>query len=452
MSRNGMKRKRRARGAAALLIAVVAAVAAVSVGTAEARQSAPVTLKLWYLGDAEAPGFQKWMAQNVKLYEKANPDVKIKTTLQAVDTWVQTQTTACKAQSGPDIWYQWTGTYALEQAWNGCTLPVQDVWEQSDIDNLLNTQEATWEKQLWWVPQFLQVYPIIYSAALFKKAGLDPNKPPTTWAQLIAACKKLEAAGITPFTLGLKDGWGGEIVSVSFQKQVVPSYDQLKKLVISGNFATNPGWKLWLNRLAELRPYFNKDINSVPQADAQARFETGSAAMAFGVGGVQNLVRSMQAKGKDIRVMRMPAFGSGPYATSFSTNASGWAVTRWTKQKEIAGDFLKFMQTPSRLSAWYATTNIFPASKQWNQKQATAKTQKQLLGWINANNAVYTTDFLPVDLDVNGNFPVFQGILGGKMTATQAAELYQSVATTWRKQNKKQVGYFTRWLGSNPAP
>ena len=38
------------------------------------------------------------------------------------------------------------------------------------------------------------------------------SKPPTNWSQFLAACKKLQAAGITPLALGLKDGFGGEIL------------------------------------------------------------------------------------------------------------------------------------------------------------------------------------------------------------------------------------------------
>ena len=51
--------------------------------------------------------------------------------------------------------------------------------------------------------------PIVYNKALFKQAGLDPNKPPTTWAQFLAACAKLKAKGITPFAMGNKDGFAG---------------------------------------------------------------------------------------------------------------------------------------------------------------------------------------------------------------------------------------------------
>ena len=34
-----------------------------------------------------------------------------------------------------------------------------------------------------------------YNKTLFKQAGLDPNKPPTTFAQILADAKKISALG-----------------------------------------------------------------------------------------------------------------------------------------------------------------------------------------------------------------------------------------------------------------
>ena len=46
-----------------------------------------------------------------------------------------------------------------------------------------------------------------YNKDLFRKAGLDPNKPPSTWPELVSAAAKLKASGVAcPFTTSWQ-GW-----------------------------------------------------------------------------------------------------------------------------------------------------------------------------------------------------------------------------------------------------
>ncbi len=46
-----------------------------------------------------------------------------------------------------------------------------------------------------------------YNKDLFRKAGLDPNKPPATWPELVSAAAKLKASGVScPFTTSWQ-GW-----------------------------------------------------------------------------------------------------------------------------------------------------------------------------------------------------------------------------------------------------
>ena len=44
-----------------------------------------------------------------------------------------------------------------------------------------------------------------------------------------------------------------------------------------------------------------------------------------------------------------------------------------------------------------------------------------MLAWLAEKNVNYPANYYPTDLDVNGNFVVFQGLLGGDMTVDQAA-------------------------------
>jgi raffinose/stachyose/melibiose transport system substrate-binding protein len=406
-----------------------------------------VTLTVWWLGNQEVPGIEKWMAQTVAKYHALHPNVTVKTVVQSTDTWTATQKTACKGQSGPDVWYNWSGTWSLEQVWSGCTVPNEEVLSPSDIAHVPNVAETRWSGKTWLYPLYRFVYPVVYNKTLFRKAGLNPAKPPTTWTQFLAACQKLKAAGITPIALGLKDGFGGEILgSATFQKQLFSNYNSLVGMVVNGNF-TSPLWKSWLEKVVQLKPYFNDDVNSITFGDGLGRFQTGKAAMVFGTPGVQATIADMTKAGKSISVMKPPVFGNGAYANSLANTGNGFQVTQWSKNKQVAGNFLAYLHTPERLAALYAQTGNFPADTRWPQSQAKRPTDKLMLSWLGQKNVFYPANFYPTDLDVNGNFVVFQGILGGKMTVDKAAKTYESVITKWRKLHAGDLQNYKRWIG-----
>jgi raffinose/stachyose/melibiose transport system substrate-binding protein len=445
------------------LVAVGAAAAAVAVGGAVAgntgassgglgsqydvSKAGDVTLTLWWLGNQEVPGIEKWMTQTIAKYHALHPNVTVKTVVESTDTWTQTQKTACKGGSGPDIWYNWAGTWSLEQVWAGCTVPNEDVLSASDVAHVANVAETRWSGKTWLYPLYRFIYPVVYNKALFKKAGLNPAKPPTTWAQFLVACKKLADAGITPIALGLKDGFGGEILgSATFQKQLFSNYNTLVKMVVDGSFES-PFWKSWLQKLSQLKPYFNKDVNSITFGDGLGRFQSGNAAMVFGTPGVQATIADMAKAGKQISVMKPPVFGQGAYADSLANTGNGFQVTNWSKNKQVAGNFLAYMHTPERLTALYAQTGNFPADNRWKTSQAKRPTDKLMLTWLAQKNVNYPANYYPTDFDVNGNFVVFQGILGGKMTPDAAAKTYQNVITKWRKLHAADLRNYEKWVG-----
>lgn len=455
-----MKRRQRS----FLVVAAVGAIAAaIAVGSAAAgttraasdglgsqydvSKAGKVTLTLWWLGNQEVPGIEKWMAQTIAKYHALHPNVTVKTVVQSTDTWTETQKTACKGKSGPDIWYNWAGTWSLEQVWAGCTVPNEEVLSPTDIAHVPNVSETRWDGKTWLYPLYRFIYPVVYNETLFKQAGLNPAKPPTTWAQFLAACKKLKAAGITPIVLGLKDGFGGEILgSATFQKQLFSNYNALIKMVVNGNF-TSPLWKSWIQKLWQLKPYFNKDVNSITFGDGLGRFQSGKAAMVFGTPGVQTTIVDMTKAGKKISVMKPPVFGKGAYANSLANTGNGFQVTSWSKNKLVAGNFLAYMHTPARLAALYAQTGNFPADNRWKTSQAKRPTDKLMLSWLAQKNVNYPANYYPTDLDVNGNFVIFQGILGGNMTVAGAAKTYENVITKWRKLHSAELQNYEKWIG-----
>jgi ABC-type glycerol-3-phosphate transport system substrate-binding protein len=412
----------------------------------DVSKAGKVTLTMWWLGDQEVPGIQAWMKKIIASYEKLHPNVTVKSVVQSTGTWTQTQSIACKGKSGPDLWYNWSGTWSLEQAWQGCTVPNDKVLSASDLKHNTNLGETTWQGKSWDYPLYRFVYPIVFNKALFTKAGLDPSKPPTTWAAFIAACKKLKAAGVQPIVLGLKDGFGGEILgSATFQKQIFTNYNDLIKLTVDGNFG-GTAWKSWITRAAELKPYVNNDVNSLNFGDGLGRFQAGKAAMAFGTPGVQQTIISMVKAGTTVGVMKPPVFAKGAYADSLVNTGNGFQTTSWSKNPLVAGNFMAFMHTPANLNSLYSSTGIFPSDDRWTGTGVKSTTDRSMLTWLKAKNVNYPANYYPTDLDINGNFVVFQGLLGGSMTVDKAVQTYQSVIQKWHKLHGAEITNYKSWM------
>ena len=83
----------------------------------------PVKLVVWWWGEQEAPGAQKWLNETIAKYKEANPNVTFEAVLQSTDTLIPAFQSAAAAKQGPDIQYFWGGVWTLENAWNGAIDP-----------------------------------------------------------------------------------------------------------------------------------------------------------------------------------------------------------------------------------------------------------------------------------------------------------------------------------------
>jgi ABC-type glycerol-3-phosphate transport system substrate-binding protein len=409
-----------------------------------------ISLKLWWLGDLEVPGIEAWMKDMVTKFEAQYPNVKVETTTYDTNTWVQTQQTSCQSKSGPDIWYNWSGTWSLEPAWKGCTVPNEDVFAPADIEANPSTQETLWQGKTWVFPLYKFVYPVVVNLDLIKQAGLDPNSPPQTWDDFVAALQKIKAAGITPIALGLKDGFGAEIAAAGqLERQPISSPDDIKKLTIDGDITTDPGWNEWLGKLFQLKPYFNADANSLTFAEGLALWQNKKTAMVFGAPGVQSVIADAQKNGINVGLLTTPPFGSGAWANGLANTGNGFQVTQWSEHKEAAGAFLAWLQQPDNLQALYTATGTFPTSTNWDSSQVTSATDQEMLQWLSDNNSIWwTANYTPVDIDTNCRFVIFQKMMAGETDEAGAAKTCQDALTKWRKANPAALQNYQSWLSS----
>jgi raffinose/stachyose/melibiose transport system substrate-binding protein len=397
---------------------------------------------IWWLGNQEIPGIESWMKQAIANFEKLHPNVKVNTVLQSTDTYTTTQKTACKSGTGPDIWYNWGGTWSLEMAWPGCVVPNEAVLSTKDLSTVPAIAGTKWGGKTWVYPIEQRLYPIIYNKGLFAKAKITGT--PQTWSEFLSDLQKLKAAGVQPLVTGLKDGFGGENLAVAIERQVLP-VQSLIQSVVGGNMSSS-AWKEWLTRAHELKPYFNNDANSITYSQGLARFQSGQAAMIFASPGWQQTVIQMNSQGKHAGIFKVPTYVTDQRATMLYEDTPGFQVTKFAKNPQLAGAFLAYLHSPAEMNALYTSTGDVPSDTRWHPTTYKAPTDKELVGWLKSGIDYYSANYYPTDIDTNGNFVVFQGLYGGNMTVNQALHTYQSEITKWRQLQSGELQDYQAWL------
>ncbi|HOJ93976.1 MAG TPA: sugar ABC transporter substrate-binding protein [Fervidobacterium nodosum] len=139
-----------------------------------------VTIEFWTL--SLSPTFDEYIKSMIKDFESQNPDIEVKWLDIPYGAAVQKLTAAITAKQAPDVMNLNT-SWAIDFAAQDALLPLDKYLTKED-------KNLYWEK-LWnstvidgksyAFPWYASIPILMYNRDLFKKAGLDPNKPPKTW-------------------------------------------------------------------------------------------------------------------------------------------------------------------------------------------------------------------------------------------------------------------------------
>ena len=81
--------------------------------------------------------------------------------------------------------------------------------------------------KLYFIPTTLQGHVVYYNKKLYKDAGLDPNKPPTTWAEVTKMCDAFKAKGEAAcFMMANKEGYEAEFFLSEMANQSLTAQQQ----------------------------------------------------------------------------------------------------------------------------------------------------------------------------------------------------------------------------------
>ncbi|KXK60542.1 sugar ABC transporter substrate-binding protein [Micromonospora rosaria] len=191
-----MTRTRLRRALGVLLVAGVA-LAATGCGSDE-DQSADGTVTITVNGlppATEAANHQRFL-DNVAEFERQNPDIRI----DAREGKMDPQTFAAKLAGGQleDVFYVYftdPANLIAKRQVADISAYVKDFPVVDQIRPEVRRVFSDDAGKLYGLPYKNYSMGLLYSRPLFTKAGLDPDKPPTTWAEVRTAAQKIAALG-----------------------------------------------------------------------------------------------------------------------------------------------------------------------------------------------------------------------------------------------------------------
>ena len=410
----------------------------------------PVTIDVWWWGETEAPGSQAWLEAAQEAYSAERPNVTFTNNLLALDALLPSYEAAGQAQEGPTIMYLWGGFYTMDAVWKGWIVPISDLVGMDEAEHYINKEEAIWDGKIWSAAWYLQPsYPIVYNKDAFTAAGLDPEAPPQTWDEFLAACDAFAAQDMPLVGLGVKDTWGaGRFLLDSLAQQVTGVGEVLQAVTGETSF-TDPNYVTFFERWQEMIDHdcFPDDVASLDMYTGQQLVSQGEAGLTFIAG--SELASYVESIGADnTGLMKLPATGEGPFKDQLASTSQTLAVTSWASddQKAVAADFITFLHTPEQLAAYFEATGVPPADDRFDPDAIEDPLVRELFAWGTENSAPQFENFVPFDIWFNGfNTAQVQMITGQIESPEDAAAFTQDVADKWRQANRLLLEQYKQW-------
>jgi raffinose/stachyose/melibiose transport system substrate-binding protein len=416
---------------------LVIALALLCIQTAVFAQK-QVTLTVWDFKFSEVSdtGAQAPMKLNDAAFEKANPGVKIEHVAQPTDStqYYQIIQSAATANAGPDVAMFHPGARVDGFADIIVDLDsyIKDVKAQFPNDSIemcsLNQKLGNPVKVL---PITMQGFGIYYNKAYFKKAGLDPEKAPKAPADFLAACAKLQAAGIVPITTGqtytfdfflrcaAANAYGPNVAGLKdgSQKFDNPAFKDaaafVKTLVDKG----------YIEKEGLSRPYFMDGID---------KFAAGGGAIFVGLLSDVGNWKIFSDKLGANNVGYFPAinFASGKYKDMQVAQGAGigYGVMTWSKNQKLAAAYVKFVTTGDAAKTYAAMTGALSPNTKAGGKDAKYPVLSVVQGYLKNSAKDYINLFYNGYED-DANRLCDRAFVTGEISIDQFIAEYQKLIT-----------------------
>jgi multiple sugar transport system substrate-binding protein len=168
------------------------ALAATALGVLSTSALAQEKLSMWSRSTSEA-----FMPGLIQAFNEKHPDTQIELQIVPSSEMVQKYATAAAGGSAPDF-VSLDLVYAPAFAKSGVLEDLTDLANSLPYFDQLSKAHVgtgTYEGRIYALPMSADASVLLWNKRLFREAGLDPDKGPKDWAEIVAAAGKVNALG-----------------------------------------------------------------------------------------------------------------------------------------------------------------------------------------------------------------------------------------------------------------
>ncbi|MGO4704623.1 extracellular solute-binding protein [Microvirga sp. 2MCAF38] len=342
---------------------------AFGVSVLAANAASAVEIEYWqYVFDSRV----KAMDQLIQKFQAANPGITVKHTTFPYAEYQTKVAASVAAGQGPDVvqlFYGWLDGFIsgkLVQPLPKDMFPHDKI--ESEFFPIVSAMKR--DGEYYGLPTAVRSLALFYNKKAFQAAGLDPNKPPQTIEEFVAAAEKT-----------VKRDGAGNIVSEGFAMDMAGQDHQWWREVLirqnGGVPYTDNDRKVAYNNEAGLKALqFYVDLQNKQKVgqlgfmdEAQAAFKGGLAAMT--IDGTFRLGAFNAIKSFEWGVTELPSVNGvrSNYASYFAN-----AITRKAQGEKLEASkkFLAYVSSPEAMDIWLKAVGELPA------RRSAALTQENL--------------------------------------------------------------------------
>lgn len=325
-----------------------------------ARAETTLTFMGWVnMFDFQKPGW----ARIIENFGKAHPDIKINYIGTSAEDTLRQVTSAILARRPPDI-MQIQATWVQQLNDQDALEPLGPLLGKEEMGRLwqggLNT--LTIDGKLLGVPWLPSVQSWAYNRALLKRAGVDPDHPPATWQDFLAAVDKVcampQEGGTKTFAVALRSS--RDVISMNSIAYFVWGF--------GGETTDAQGRQDWNNPGAVKAMAWYRDMIkrgcSPDAADTQVTrslLAQGRAAFVLDGTPIKGIVETMSDHkmrfGPDLELWVLPPLKGLDGKTRMVGGSNVLAISNQSKNKEAAATFIRFvLDDPDSANYFYQTS------------------------------------------------------------------------------------------------